>query len=177
MVRKGCLALERPNCFCIDERIIPFSGRCGMKQYVPNQPNPVGLKNFVLAGMDGVIYDFGIYKGQEAFPDIGLGVAENPVLTLVQTVPTCCTVYFDRWFTSVSLVDEPVKKIFITGTVMKNKIPKGANLVSDKDMKKSPIGTAGQTTRSDNAVACVKWVDKEPIAIVPAALGIEPKGT
>ncbi|KAL3193819.1 hypothetical protein MRX96_000111 [Rhipicephalus microplus] len=53
MVRKGCLGLERPNCFCVDEQVIPFSGRCPMKQYIPNKPNPVGLKNFVLAGKDG----------------------------------------------------------------------------------------------------------------------------
>lgn len=92
-------------------------------------------------------------------------------------MPTCSTVYFDRWFTSVSLVDELVKKkIYATGTVMKNRIPKGASLVSDKDMK-SPQGTADQTTRSDNAVACIKWVDKKPIAMVSATFGIEPKDT
>ncbi|KAG0445728.1 hypothetical protein HPB47_015968 [Ixodes persulcatus] len=55
-------------------------GRCGMKQYVPNKPIPVGLENFVLAEKDGVIYDIGIYKGRQTFPDMGLGVAGNSVL-------------------------------------------------------------------------------------------------
>ncbi|KAH9379918.1 hypothetical protein HPB48_000986 [Haemaphysalis longicornis] len=68
MVRKGCLALERPNCFCIDEQIIPFSGRCGMKQYVPNKPNAVGLKNFVLAGRDGVDIRFCHLQGPGDIP-------------------------------------------------------------------------------------------------------------
>ncbi|KAH9375068.1 hypothetical protein HPB48_021387 [Haemaphysalis longicornis] len=149
-----------------------------MKQYVPNKPNAVGLKNFVLAGRDGVIYDFAIYKGRETFPDMGLGVSGNSVLALVQTVPTGSTVYFDRWFTSVSIVEELVKKnIFATGTVRKNRLPKDASLVSDKDIMKSPRGTADQRTRSDNAVACIKWVDKKPIAMVSAAFGIEPTDT
>ncbi|KAH9371927.1 hypothetical protein HPB48_021054 [Haemaphysalis longicornis] len=34
---------------------------------------------------------------------------------------------------------------------------------------KSPRGTADQSTRSDNAVACIKWVDKKPIAMVSDA--------
>ncbi|KAG0444565.1 hypothetical protein HPB47_013652 [Ixodes persulcatus] len=78
----------------------------------------------------------------------GLGVAGNSVLALAQTVPTCSTVYLSRGFTSISLVDELVKKtIFTTGTVMKNRTPKGASLVSDKDRIKGPQGTADQTTR------------------------------
>ncbi|KAH9379919.1 hypothetical protein HPB48_000985 [Haemaphysalis longicornis] len=59
---------------------------------------------------------------------------------------------------------------------MKNRLPKDASLVSDKDIMKSPRGTADQRTRSDNAVACIKWVDKKPIAMVSAAFGIEPTG-
>ncbi|KAG0418695.1 hypothetical protein HPB47_004652 [Ixodes persulcatus] len=83
---------------------------CGMKQYVPNKPNPVGFTNVVLTGKDGVIYHFGIYKGRETFPHMGPGVAGSSILALVQTVPTYSTVNFDRWFSSFSLVDELVKK-------------------------------------------------------------------
>ncbi|KAG0443457.1 hypothetical protein HPB47_014896 [Ixodes persulcatus] len=96
-----------------------------MKKYVPNKPNPVGLKNIVLEGNDGVIYSFGIYKGRETFSDMGFGVAGNSVLAPTQIVPTCSAVYFDRLSTSSLLVDELVKKkIFAAGTVMKNRIPK-----------------------------------------------------
>ncbi|KAG0445417.1 hypothetical protein HPB47_015438 [Ixodes persulcatus] len=76
-------------------------GRCGIKQYVPNEPNAVGLKNFVLASARA---------GRHSFPDMGLGVARNSVLALVQAVPTCFIIYFDRCFTFVSLVDELLKK-------------------------------------------------------------------
>ncbi|KAG0444772.1 hypothetical protein HPB47_013394, partial [Ixodes persulcatus] len=46
-----------------------------LTQAVPvlNKTNPVGLKSFILAGRDGLIYDFEMYKGKETFPDESLG--------------------------------------------------------------------------------------------------------
>ncbi|KAL3201361.1 hypothetical protein MRX96_042961 [Rhipicephalus microplus] len=176
MVRKGCLGLERPNCFCVDEQVIPFSGRCPMKQYIPNKPNPVGLKNFVLAGKDGLIYDFAIYKGKEMFPDFGLGISGNSVLKLVKTVPACSTLYCDRWFSSVGLMDELMKKgIFGTGTLMKNRMPKEAHFTNDKDLLKKSRGTSEQRLRQDSRLACTKWFDKKPIVMLSAAFGVEPE--
>ncbi|KAH8018627.1 hypothetical protein HPB51_009495 [Rhipicephalus microplus] len=176
MVRKGCLGLERSNCFCVDEQVIPFSGRCPMKQYIPNKPNPVGLKNFVLAGKDGLIYDFAIYKGKETFPDFGLGISGNSVLKLVETVPACSTLYCDRWFSSVSFMDELMKKgIFGTGTLMKNRMPKEANFTNDKDLLKKSRGTSEQRLQQDSRLACTKWVDKKPIVMLSAAFVAEPE--
>ena len=49
-IRQRCLQLDRPAAAAVDEQMIPFSGSTSLKQYVPNKPNPVGLKNWVLAG-------------------------------------------------------------------------------------------------------------------------------
>lgn len=60
--RKGALRPLRPAELCIDEQMIPFSGKCKMKQFVRGNPNPVGLKDFILADKNGIVYDLYLYQ-------------------------------------------------------------------------------------------------------------------
>lgn len=107
-VRNGCLMLPRENRLSVDEQMIPFQGRCHMIQFVKGKPNPIGLKNFVLADNHGLVLDFVVYQGKGTFletdSDYQLSIGESAVWKLSHTVPPKSCLYFDRWFTTHKLV-------------------------------------------------------------------------
>lgn len=61
-IRKGCFELDLEPNLCIDEQIVPFSGRLSIKQYVKGKPTPWGIKIFVLCERCGTAYEFLIYQ-------------------------------------------------------------------------------------------------------------------
>ena len=115
--------------------MIPFTGASSLKQYMPNKPNPIGLKNWVLASENGLMIDFELSQGKQKIASMitdasvrsEMGIGEVVVLRLSQTLPEGCKLYFDRFFTSISLLDKDSlgdRNIKATGTIMKNRIPK-----------------------------------------------------
>lgn len=103
-VRQQCLRRERLSTdkYAIDEQMIPFSGKCNLKQFVKNKPRPIGLKNFALTTADGILLDFEIYQGEKTnLPDRELGLGAGVILRLSETLPPKSQVYFDRYFTTL----------------------------------------------------------------------------
>ncbi|XP_046391655.1 piggyBac transposable element-derived protein 2-like [Ischnura elegans] len=106
---KKCHMLPRSNEQSVDEQMISFTGRCPNRQYVPNKPHPVGLKNFVLAERDGLVLDFHIYVGKGTIPDKDmreLGLGAGIVKLLTRTI-SHSIIYCDHFFTSEKLGPEP----------------------------------------------------------------------
>ena len=102
-IRKGCLLQARPDCVWIDEQMIPFTGACPFRQYVPLKPKQVGMRNFVLASVDGVVLDFEVYQGANSLRSQvqeaeGLGLGALVVERLARTLHPGTKVNCDRFF-------------------------------------------------------------------------------
>jgi len=123
-IRTDCLNHVRPAVVSIDKQIMQFTGTCRMKQYVPNKPDPIGLKNFVAARPDGLVVDFVVYQGVNSFRPVPLepklGVSGTVVAHLSESFASGTRIYCDRYFTSVPLTDYMLKKsMYVTGTMIK----------------------------------------------------------
>ena len=180
-VRQGCLKQVRSRDVSIDEQMVPFSGACPYRQYVPMKPNPVGLKNYVLATPSGLVLDFVVYQGVNSFADVPegvrIGAAGLPIAHLAATLRPGTMLYCDRYFTSIPLIEYMLQKeIYITGTIIKNRVPKdAAKLSDDKVLKLKGRGSSDMIVKSDPAISIVKWFDNKPIVIASSVHGIEPQ--
>ncbi|KAL2087970.1 hypothetical protein ACEWY4_016798 [Coilia grayii] len=119
-ILQGCKSLNRPDCASIDEQMIPFTGACPYRQYLPMKPNPVGIKNFVCATADGIVLDFELYQGTNALiekveePE-GLGLGSLVIERLCQTLHPGTKVYCDRFFTTIKGAQRMMeKKLYMT---------------------------------------------------------------
>ena len=163
----------------IDEMMIPFKGRSGLKQYIKSKPKKWGFKMWVRAGVSGYVYCFEPYQassGGRGEPS-RFGVAGDVVLRLCHDLSgKNHKVYCDNLFTSVPLAMELKRQdIYIIGTCRSNRL-QGAEekLTSDKEMKKSKRGTMCIATSADN-ISVTKWNDNNIVRVVSSFAGMEPK--
>uniref|UniRef100_A0A3B3S9X1 PiggyBac transposable element-derived protein domain-containing protein n=1 Tax=Paramormyrops kingsleyae TaxID=1676925 RepID=A0A3B3S9X1_9TELE len=142
-VRANCLKVEPEENHSIDEQMIPFKGKLGMKQHIKNKPQKWGIKVFTRAGVTGLVYDFEVYTGKGTVTnERGLGVAGEVVLRLISEVPKGLNYkcFFDNWFTSPELIVELKKMGILTvATINRNRL-RGCTLKSDKELSKAGRG-------------------------------------
>uniref|UniRef100_A0A3B4TJH0 PiggyBac transposable element-derived protein 3-like n=1 Tax=Seriola dumerili TaxID=41447 RepID=A0A3B4TJH0_SERDU len=183
-ILRGCKSLNRPDCASIDEQMIPFTGACPYRQYLPMKPNPVGIKNFVCATADCIVLDFELYQGTNSLiekvkePE-GLGLGNLVIERLCQTLQRGTKVYCDRFFTTIKGAQQMMEKeLYLTGTIMKNRLA-GANhkLPSDKAMKSAGRGTSSEVSAEDGKLCVVKWYDNKPVLMMSVVHGTQPEDT
>ncbi|XP_059057828.1 piggyBac transposable element-derived protein 3-like [Achroia grisella] len=161
-VKQGCNKILRtPGRFSVDEQMIPFTGKCYLRQLVKNKPRPVGLKNFVVTTSEGLMIDFEIYYGNNPVLSHPLGLGPAVVFRLIQSVPPGSCIFFDRYFTTIPLLDE-LKRLGYhgTGTIMVNRIP-DRQQISFKEDQKMRRGDIDQ--RVSNGIVLVKWKDNKAV--------------
>lgn len=179
-VRGQCLKNVRPKNVSIDEQMIPFYGHVAMRQYIKGKPTPVGLKNFVVTSIDGIPLDFCMYAGKDSnfqtdfpVPD-KLDVGGRVVCKLSSTLPDGSSIFMDRYFTSVPLLEFLLgRNMGGTGTIMLNRIPKTISFYSDSKMRKDGRGSHDQYVLG-NRMAMVKWFDNRPIHVASTEVGSTP---
>ncbi|TWW61042.1 hypothetical protein D4764_05G0011320 [Takifugu flavidus] len=183
-ILQGCRSQARPESVSIDEQMIPFTGACPCRQYLPMKPNPVGIKNFVCATTDGIVLDFDLYQGSAALREQveepeGLGLGSLVMARLCQTLHRGTKVYCDRLFTSIQGAEQMLRKeLYLTGTVMKNRVTAAVQkLPTDKAMQTSGRGTSREVSSEDGQLCIVKWFDNKPVLMISAVHGTQPEDT
>ena len=104
----------------IDEHMVKFKGRSGMKQYIKSKPIKWGFKFcFRCSSKSGYLYQMDIYLGRKQTPEFNLGLGEEVVLQLMKDLERLfCTVYHDNFFNSPKLIEKLFQKdIYGIGTV------------------------------------------------------------
>ncbi|CAF4773020.1 unnamed protein product [Pieris macdunnoughi] len=122
--------------------MIPYKGRKAgnRKQYMKDKPSKWGFKNYVRAGVSGMIYDFILYAGEDTFrshkfteQESSLGFGAQIVIALTQT---------DNFFSSPELfyLLKENYGVFGLGTIRSNRIRGAEKLLPDEKISPtSPI--------------------------------------
>ncbi len=181
VVKQKCKSLPLSKNLSIDEQMIPFSGTTSLKQYVKGKPNPVGLKNFVMASPQGLVFDFFIYQGANTWPDgkpmQDLGIGGSVVHKLTENVNKGHVIYCDRYFTSVALFQHLSEKgILAVGTIQANRVSKDARqkLHSDAELLKKGRGSYEELVCENDKISVLKWMDNRSVLMATTATGAKP---
>ena len=151
----------------IDEHLVKFNGRSGMKQHIKSKPIKWGFKVWCCcSSTSGYPYQMDIYLGRKKTPEINLGLGEEVVLQLTKDFErSLCTVYFENFFNSPKLIEKLLKRgICGIGTVAANRkqMPK---MIDNKQMKRGDC----EFLFSGNTMAC-KSMDNRSVLLLPSAL-------
>lgn len=179
-VRKRCMKVPREAAVSVDEQMIPFTGQSNLKQYVPNKPNPTGLKNFVLATPSGIVLDLVIYQGKNTFSsapgDDNFGVGGSAVTHLSTTLLPGTHIVWSLLHNAQSDWVYAKEENRVTGTIIKSRLSGAANTIADdKSLSKKPRGSSDMCVQSGSPVAVVKWFDNKAVLMASSAYGISLK--
>nr|XP_021187154.1 piggyBac transposable element-derived protein 3-like [Helicoverpa armigera] len=180
-VRYRCLELPLEKELCVDEQIVPFTGKHIAKQYIKGKPCPWGLKIFFLCGKNGQAYDFILYQSSGPELDknftkkIGYGAAIVLHLTKRIGESKGHELYFDNYFSSYHILQILKQKgIMAACTARVNRFA-NPSLITDKEINKKPRGFSQEVSSYDDDVTVVKWLDSKVTHLASNFIGIGDK--
>lgn len=118
----------------VDERLVPFGGRCPFKQYIPSKPGKYGIKIWAACdARSSYAWNMQIYTGKPAGGTSEKNQGMRVVLDMTEGLQGK-TITCDNFFTSHALGLALLKrKLFMVGTVRRNKPELPPALVSKAD--------------------------------------------
>ena len=149
----------------IDEAMIPFKGRSGVKQYMPKKPVKRGIKVWVRANSaNGFFCDLDVYIGASVSPKKGLGA--RVVKTLTRSLAgKNYHIFCDNFFSGVDLfADLQRDGIYACGTLRSNRLhfPDDMKSVSKKGLK----NRGDYMTRQAGNIVGTVWQNNKPVTIL-----------
>ena len=151
--------------------MVPYTGKNSSKQTIRTKTIRSGYKNFVICSDDGYPYFIEPYCGAKC----GGGKASKNLAA--RSVIDCFLeidngddkdVYFDNWFTSLSLISILKEHgVRATGTVRADRLGKDLK-INKKDIKCKEHG-AMQVYYERSGISCVTWNDNGPVTILSNA--------
>jgi hypothetical protein len=149
----------------VDESIIAFKGRTGMRVYMPGKPHKWGIKAWALCeSRTGYLYNWDIYKGAGATTETGL--TKNVVLQMVEpVVEHRHHIYMDNYFSSPELYAElAARGCGACGTLRINRNGVPARIKNTKLKKGDPPLFVKKKGNPDTLY--VSWFDKKQVNVM-----------
>ena len=165
-VLECCQQEHRPGQnLSIDEAMVKFKGRLGIKQYMPQKPIKRGIKIWECAdSSNGFVSEYQVYTGkqQDGTPEENLGYRVVHDLTRNFTGKNH-DVFFDNYFSSVKLSEDLLKDaIYSCGTVRANRkgYPKE---LAKKAVTVKRLSHGEHLFRRKNNLVATAWKDKKVV--------------
>lgn len=148
----------------IDESMIPWRGRLGIRQYIKNKRHKYGVKLYKLCTLEGYTIRVKVYCGKEENQNVSTDPhTVRVVMSLMDhLLDSGRILYGDNFYSGVSLVKKlQSKKTFYCGTLRANRrgLPKGFIKYGIK--KNEVVGV-----HNSKGVKIIKWQDKRPILMI-----------
>ena len=158
------------KCVSIDEAMIPFKGRLGMKQYSIchrnlQKPTKRGIKVWECAdSANGYVGDLSVYTGKERGMNTEQGLGYRVVYKLTRPlVGKNHHVVIDHFFSSIPLAENLLReKIYLCGTVRSNRQGIPREITPTTQQVKRLRQRESLFLRKGNLVVTV-WKDKKPV--------------
>jgi DNA excision repair protein ERCC-6 len=166
----------------MDEAMVPYYGRHGLKQYIKGKPIRFGYKVWCMNLRLGYLINFEVYQGSKGpenqyKSDFGVGGAVllnfSDSLPRDDTGPQPFHVFADNYFLSLKVVDEFTKRgTGLTGTIRSDRIG-DCPLKSTSILGKEKRGAVDFRTSENSLVICC-WNDNSVVSVISNCEGVEP---